>query len=277
MNFAIVLLVRVLGRIGLQHGRLSLLLRADLRVRAVHARTLPKLPTSILFRVAVLVFVAVVARVRPVDALRALGGNQPSLRGDAVSLIPVGFRSVRVVALIPGEAGCVDMGSVPFVCVLEVPRVEVGDGASPLDGLRVLVGALEDDVLRPCSLVLVHGYSFSILFLAGHLLLSFVDFGLLWPAQIQRAAWIRVLFDLMGFIDLLQILMGVALLDNLASVAARWPVRLLLHHLEVLLRLRLLLVVALRLLVGLPDLATEGARIGGVDAGVVLSSYDFNS
>ena len=76
--------------------------------------------------------------------------------------------------------------------------------------------------------------------------------------QVHGTAWVCVLFRLLRLTGLLKILVRQTLLDDLAAVAAARPTRfLLVDHLKVLLRLDLLLVIALRLLLGLADLATE--------------------
>lgn len=64
------------------------------------------------------------------------------------------------------------------------------------------------------------GNELSVFLLARHFLLSFADFGLLWSAQIHCAAWVRVLLDLVRVVRLLDILVGVTLLNSFAAVVA---------------------------------------------------------
>lgn len=193
------------------------MLRAHLLVRSVDARALSELAASVLLRLAVLVLVALVADVSPMDALRALGRDQSHLGGDAVSLIAIRLRGVRVLPLILGEARRVQVRAVPFVLLVQVPRIEMRDRAPTL-GLSILGRALESRVLRTGSFALMLSDLFPIFLLAGHFLLPFADFGLLGPAQIHGTALIRVLLVFLLFVSLLQILISVTLLHSLAAI-----------------------------------------------------------
>ena len=62
-----------------------------------------------------------------------------------------------VVAGILRETGSLEMSCVPPVLVIEVPRVEMSNGATALGYLLIVDGALESAVRASSSLVLTLG------------------------------------------------------------------------------------------------------------------------